>query len=60
MAARPHQFKSSFGAYTAQQRDLQRERDRRDAREAAEAAEAAAEANVAVPEQPADATPATV
>ena len=57
MAARPHQFKSSFGAYTAQQRDLQRERDRRDAREAAEAA---AEANVAVPEQPADATPATV
>ena len=43
MAARPHQFKSSFAAYTAQQRDLKRDRDRRDAREAEEAAVAARE-----------------
>lgn len=40
MAGKDH-FKSSYGSYTAQQRELERGRARRDAADAAEAAEEA-------------------
>jgi hypothetical protein len=38
MFARRDQFKSSYGAYTSQQRELERNRASRDERDAAEAA----------------------
>lgn len=56
MFARRDQYKSSYGAFTAQQRELERGRERRDARDAADKATTDAEAE-ATTEATTEATP---